>query len=222
MSAQRILESIEKSQRRQANLPEFRPGDSIKVWAKIREGEKTRLQAFEGVCIRRVVEGLAVDVHRPQDLLRRRRRANLPRQLAEHRQGRGASRAAASTRRGCTTCAICRARRRASRSARARTRSAQRPPPRRRSGPRGRAGGRRGGSRRRGGRAQEAAERAQEGHQEGKEDGVAAPRAAVRRPPSVVAEEDRRRRDRRPRDRRRSALKFGASSAQVLWEEKGP
>ncbi len=54
MSAHRILESIEKSQRRQASLPVFRPGDSIKVWAKIREGEKTRLQAFEGVCIRRV------------------------------------------------------------------------------------------------------------------------------------------------------------------------
>lgn len=57
MSAQRILESIEKAQRRTATLPEFRPGDSIKVWAKIREGEKTRLQAFEGVCIRRVSKG---------------------------------------------------------------------------------------------------------------------------------------------------------------------
>ena len=57
MSVQRILDSIDKSQRRQAALPEFRPGDSIKVWAKIREGEKTRLQAFEGVCIRRVAKG---------------------------------------------------------------------------------------------------------------------------------------------------------------------
>src|SRR5690349_3851419 len=57
MSAQRILDSIDKSQRRTAALPEFRPGDSIKVWAKIREGEKTRLQAFEGVCIRRVSKG---------------------------------------------------------------------------------------------------------------------------------------------------------------------
>jgi large subunit ribosomal protein L19 len=57
MSAHRILESIDKSQRRQQGLPEFRPGDSIKVWAKIREGEKTRLQAFEGVCIRRVSKG---------------------------------------------------------------------------------------------------------------------------------------------------------------------
>jgi large subunit ribosomal protein L19 len=53
----RILDLIEKSQHRQASLPEFRPGDSIKVWAKIREGEKTRLQAFEGVCIRRVSKG---------------------------------------------------------------------------------------------------------------------------------------------------------------------
>jgi large subunit ribosomal protein L19 len=53
----RILESIDKSQRRVTTLPEFRPGDSIKVWAKIREGEKTRLQAFEGVCIRRVAKG---------------------------------------------------------------------------------------------------------------------------------------------------------------------
>src|SRR5262249_56715993 len=58
MSAQRILDSIDKSQRRQAALPEFRPGDSVKVWAKIREGEKTRLQAFEGVCIRRVTKGV--------------------------------------------------------------------------------------------------------------------------------------------------------------------
>src|SRR3954466_3605937 len=57
MSAHRILDSIDKSQRRTAALPEFRPGDSIKVWAKIREGEKTRLQAFEGVCIRRVSKG---------------------------------------------------------------------------------------------------------------------------------------------------------------------
>ena len=57
MTAQRILQSIEKSQHRPTSLPEFRPGDSIKVWAKIREGEKTRLQAFEGVCIRRVSKG---------------------------------------------------------------------------------------------------------------------------------------------------------------------
>lgn len=55
--SQRILDAIDKSNRRTSTLPEFRPGDSVKVWAKIREGEKTRLQAFEGVCIRRVSKG---------------------------------------------------------------------------------------------------------------------------------------------------------------------
>jgi large subunit ribosomal protein L19 len=57
MSAHRILTSIDQANRRDTPLPDFRPGDSIKVWAKIREGEKTRLQAFEGVCIRRVTKG---------------------------------------------------------------------------------------------------------------------------------------------------------------------
>jgi large subunit ribosomal protein L19 len=57
MSSQRILDSIDKSNLRQGNLPDFRPGDSVKVWAKIREGDKTRLQAFEGVCIRRTRRG---------------------------------------------------------------------------------------------------------------------------------------------------------------------
>ncbi|NJM90762.1 MAG: 50S ribosomal protein L19 [Myxococcales bacterium] len=55
--SQRILDAIDKSNRRTSALPEFRPGDSVKVWAKIREGEKTRLQAFEGVCIRRSAKG---------------------------------------------------------------------------------------------------------------------------------------------------------------------
>jgi large subunit ribosomal protein L19 len=58
MSAQRILDSIDKNNRRQGvALPSFRAGDSVKVWAKIREGDKTRLQAFEGVCIRRTSKG---------------------------------------------------------------------------------------------------------------------------------------------------------------------
>ena len=57
MSASRILETIDKANRRQGVLPDFRPGDSVKVWAKIREGDKTRLQAFEGVCIRRTRRG---------------------------------------------------------------------------------------------------------------------------------------------------------------------
>lgn len=57
MSAHRIIAAIDKRNIRPTALPEFRPGDSVKVWAKIREGEKTRLQAFEGVCIRRASKG---------------------------------------------------------------------------------------------------------------------------------------------------------------------
>lgn len=34
-------------------LPDFRPGDTLRVHAKIVEGDKERIQVFEGVCIRR-------------------------------------------------------------------------------------------------------------------------------------------------------------------------
>ena len=38
---------------KRADLPEFVPGDSIRVHVKIKEGDKERLQAFEGVVIAR-------------------------------------------------------------------------------------------------------------------------------------------------------------------------
>ena len=34
-------------------IPEFRPGDTLRVGVKVVEGERTRVQAFEGVCIAR-------------------------------------------------------------------------------------------------------------------------------------------------------------------------
>jgi large subunit ribosomal protein L19 len=34
-----------------SDLPGFRPGDTLKVMVRVREGEKERLQAFEGICI---------------------------------------------------------------------------------------------------------------------------------------------------------------------------
>ena len=48
----RALEMLEKEQMR-ADLPNFRPGDSVKVHVKIREGEKERIQVFEGTIIRK-------------------------------------------------------------------------------------------------------------------------------------------------------------------------
>ncbi len=40
------------------DIPKFDPGDTIKVMVRVREGEKTRLQAFEGVVIARRGGGL--------------------------------------------------------------------------------------------------------------------------------------------------------------------
>lgn len=43
---------IDQDQLRE-DIPSFRPGDTVKVSVRVREGEKERLQAFEGVVIRR-------------------------------------------------------------------------------------------------------------------------------------------------------------------------
>ena len=39
-------------------IPEFRPGDTLKVGVKVVEGERTRVQVYEGVCIGRSGAGL--------------------------------------------------------------------------------------------------------------------------------------------------------------------
>ena len=44
------IDMIEKQQL-QTDLPSFKPGDTIKVHVKIKEGDKERVQVFEGVCI---------------------------------------------------------------------------------------------------------------------------------------------------------------------------
>ena len=41
------------------DLPPFKAGDTIRVHVKIREGEKERIQVFQGVCIRRHNNGIA-------------------------------------------------------------------------------------------------------------------------------------------------------------------
>ena len=44
------------------DIPEFRPGDTIRVHVKIKEGDKERLQAFEGVVIARNNSGVSETV----------------------------------------------------------------------------------------------------------------------------------------------------------------
>src|SRR4029077_1328880 len=41
-----------------ANMPAFAPGDTVRVMVRVREGDKERLQAFEGVCIARRGAGI--------------------------------------------------------------------------------------------------------------------------------------------------------------------
>jgi len=47
-----VIDRIEAEQTSQ-EVPDFRPGDTVRVHAKIVEGDKERIQVFEGVCIRR-------------------------------------------------------------------------------------------------------------------------------------------------------------------------
>lgn len=46
-----VLESIERDHMR-GDIPPFRVGDTVKVHVKIREGDKERIQVFEGLVIR--------------------------------------------------------------------------------------------------------------------------------------------------------------------------
>jgi large subunit ribosomal protein L19 len=40
------------------DLPEFRVGDTLRVSFRVKEGEKTRSQQFEGICIRKTGRGM--------------------------------------------------------------------------------------------------------------------------------------------------------------------
>ena len=47
-----VIDGIERQQLKE-NRPNFRPGDTLRVHVRIVEGEKERIQVFEGVCIGR-------------------------------------------------------------------------------------------------------------------------------------------------------------------------
>jgi large subunit ribosomal protein L19 len=47
----KYIESFEQAQLENKNVPEFRAGDTLKVAVSIKEGEKTRIQNYEGLCI---------------------------------------------------------------------------------------------------------------------------------------------------------------------------
>lgn len=47
-----LLQELDKEQVR-SDLPDFSPGDTVRVLYRVREGDKERIQAFEGVCLGR-------------------------------------------------------------------------------------------------------------------------------------------------------------------------
>ena len=57
-----IIENIEKEQISKLmegkNVPSFKPGDTLKVHTKVKEGDRERIQVYEGVCIARKNDGL--------------------------------------------------------------------------------------------------------------------------------------------------------------------
>ncbi len=57
-----ILQTIEAEEKARLiatrAIPDFQPGDTLRVMVKIKEGERERIQAFEGVCIARAGGGV--------------------------------------------------------------------------------------------------------------------------------------------------------------------
>jgi len=58
-----IIEQLEAEQRSKIDavrtFPDFSPGDTLRVQVRVTEGKRTRLQAYEGVCIARAGAGLS-------------------------------------------------------------------------------------------------------------------------------------------------------------------
>ena len=57
-----LIKTLENEQMeklaKKADFPEFKAGDTLRVHAKVVEGDRERIQVFEGVCIARKNDGL--------------------------------------------------------------------------------------------------------------------------------------------------------------------
>ena len=57
MAGLNAIQKLEQLHMRQ-DIPDFKAGDTLRVHVRIREGDKERVQIFEGICIARNNEGL--------------------------------------------------------------------------------------------------------------------------------------------------------------------
>src|SRR5918911_896487 len=62
MTTMNMIETLEKEEADRLlglrAIPDFQPGDTVRVNVKIKEGERERVQAYEGVCIARGGQGI--------------------------------------------------------------------------------------------------------------------------------------------------------------------
>ncbi len=52
-----VLNALDNASKRD-DIPQFRPGDTVKVHVKVVEGNRSRIQVFQGVCIRQQGSGI--------------------------------------------------------------------------------------------------------------------------------------------------------------------
>ena len=58
----KYIENFEKAQVAEKNIPDFRAGDTLRLAVTIKEGDKSRVQAYEGVCIAKRGQGTGATI----------------------------------------------------------------------------------------------------------------------------------------------------------------
>ena len=78
-----LIESFE-NQYIKSDIPEFGPGDVVKVNTRIREGQKERIQAYEGNRYSSGTRWTAFDLYGPTCRIRCWKRTDVPASFSEH------------------------------------------------------------------------------------------------------------------------------------------
>jgi large subunit ribosomal protein L19 len=58
----KYIENFEKAQVAEKTIPDFRAGDTVRLAVTIKEGDKSRIQAYEGVCIAKRGQGTGATI----------------------------------------------------------------------------------------------------------------------------------------------------------------
>ena len=58
----KYIEQFEQAQIAEKNIPDFKAGDTVRLAVEIKEGDKTRIQNYEGVCIAKRGQGTSTTI----------------------------------------------------------------------------------------------------------------------------------------------------------------